>query len=149
MSRKIPTEKEIYDGSVHHANNSEIGFLGTIDKEGYPNIKAVIKAKNKEIEEIWINTGSSSEKVSQIEANNESCFYFTDFENFKGLMLLGKSYVKRDTESRELLWNDGYEQYFPLGIDDPEYTVLHFVAEIGRYYNRRRLPTFKIPFKKK
>ena len=31
MSRKIPTEKEIYDGSVHHANNSEIGFLGTIE----------------------------------------------------------------------------------------------------------------------
>jgi len=149
MSRKILTAEEIYESSEVLANDSEISFLGTIDEEGYPHIKALMKAKNNSLEEIWMSTGTSSEKTKQLENNSKTCVYFVNFEKFAGLMLLGETIPKRDSESRNLIWSEGDEQYYPQGVEDPNYTVFHFTAKIGRYYFRRRWPTFKIPSKKK
>jgi len=60
--------------------------------------------------------------------------YFVDFSDWMGLMLLGTMDVLTDSQSRKRLWRDGYEQYYPLGIDDPDYTVLRFTAESANYY---------------
>ena len=40
----------------------------------------------------------------------------------------------RDKALRELLWNDGDEKYYPLGMDDPDYCVIEFTAERAEYY---------------
>ena len=33
-----------------------------------------------------------------------------------------------------IFWNDGDEKYYPLGVDDPDYCVIEFLADSGRYY---------------
>lgn len=33
-----------------------------------------------------------------------------------------------------MMWKDGDEQYYPNGVDDDDYCILEFIAEIGRYY---------------
>ncbi len=148
MAKEILSSDEIFEHSVKLANTTDICFLGSLDEEGYPNIKCVFKGKNNDLDEMWFSTGTSSVKTSQIESNNKTCVYFVDFDNFAGLMLLGRTTPRRDSESRHLLWNEGDDMYYPLGVDDPDYTVLHFIVESGRYYFRGRWPSFKIPYKK-
>lgn len=70
--------------------------------------------------------------------------YFVDEDNFAGLMLTGTIELLQDRASRKMLWYDGCEVYYPLGIDDPDYTVLCFTSEWGNYYRHLKNTTFKI-----
>ena len=97
------------------------------------------------LKEFWFSTNTSSKRVNQLKLNNKTCVYFVDFETWEGLMLIGKTEIKRDRASREMRWNEGSERYYPLGIDDPDYTVLHFTAESGDYYHKLNNISFLIP----
>jgi general stress protein 26 len=116
-------------------NRSQFALIGTIGEDSYPNIKAMIKAEQKGLREIWFSTNTSSRRVTQIKLNDKTCVYFVDFETWEGLMLIGRAEIRRDRETREALWRDGSERYYPLGIDDPDYVVLRFIAEVGNYYH--------------
>ena len=137
--------KEAIKKSIELVNRSNFAMVGTIGNDCFPNIKAMINAKHEGIKEIWFSTNTSSKRISQLKLNNKTCVYFVDFENWEGLMLVGKTEIKRDQESREMLWEEGCERYYPLGVDDPDYSVLHFVAEYGDYYKSPIKVTFLIP----
>ncbi len=59
-------------------------------------------------------------------------------------MLRGRMEILTDAESRELVWRDGDEQYYPAGVTDPDYCVLRFTAGDGRYYSNFRSETFSV-----
>ena len=50
-------------------------------------------------------------------------------------MFKGKMEVFTDRQSKTRLWRDGFEMYYPKGIDDEDYSVLKFTGEIGNYYH--------------
>jgi general stress protein 26 len=58
-------------------------------------------------------------------------------------MLIGTIQILRDLKSRKMLWKDGDERYYPLGVEDPDYTVLRFTAHKGNYYHKLNI-TFEI-----
>jgi len=43
--------------------------------------------------------------------------------------------VLTDATSKEMIWRDGDEQYYPGGVTDPNYCVLKFTATDGRFYS--------------
>ena len=43
--------------------------------------------------------------------------------------------VLTDATSKEMIWRDGNEQYYPGGMTDPNYCVLKFTATDGRFYS--------------
>ena len=43
--------------------------------------------------------------------------------------------VLEDAASRRLIWREGDTEYYPQGVDDPDYSVLRFTAVEGRYYS--------------
>lgn len=137
--------KEAIEKSRLLVERSNIAMLGTIGSDSFPNIKAMINAKYNDLKEIWFSTNTSSKRIGQIKVNEKSCVYFVDFENWEGLMLVGRTEIKRDSESREMLWSDDCLRYYPLGVNDPDYSVLHFVAEYGSYYKSPVKVTFLIP----
>ncbi len=137
--------KEAIEKSRSLVKRSTIALVGTIGNDSFPNIKAMINAKYNDLKEIWFSTNTSSKRVNQLKINDKSCVYFVDFETWEGLMLVGRIKIKRDSESRKMLWNEGCERYYPLGVEDPDYTVLHFIAEYGNYYNNLNNVTFLIP----
>ena len=53
---------------------------------------------------------------------------------FRGVMLKGTMEVLEDSWAKELIWQDGDTTYYPLGVTDPDYCVLRFTADAGRYY---------------
>jgi general stress protein 26 len=123
---------------------SKICLLGTNGEDGFPNIKAMMNAKHEGIGKIWFSTNTSSRRVQQLKKDNRACVYYVDDTDFKGLMLTGTIQILQDLKSRQMLWADGDERYYPLGVEDPDYSVLCFTAHKGNYYHKLKNVTFEI-----
>ncbi len=126
------------------ANRAGIVMLGTNGDDGYPNIKAMMKAENEGLQRIWLSTNTSSKRVGQLLRNPKASVYFVDFEQWQGLMLVGEAEVLQDMESRQRLWCEGMEKYYPSGVTDPDYCVLRFTAQWGNYYHALSNVTFEL-----
>jgi general stress protein 26 len=49
-----------------------------------------------------------------------------------------------DDETKEMIWRDGDTQYYAGGVTDPDYCVLRFIAQAGRYYSNFKSEDFEI-----
>jgi general stress protein 26 len=123
---------------------SKTCLLGTNGEDGFPNIKAVMNAKHEGMNKIWFSTNTSSRRVQQLKKDNRACVYYVDDKDFKGLMLTGTIQILQDSKSRRMLWSEGDERYYPLGLEDPDYSVLCFAAYKGNYYHKLKNTTFEI-----
>ena len=120
-------------------------FIASVDDEGYPNLKAMLAPRKRVgLCEFWFTTNTSSMRVAQYRANPLAAIYFVDRRFFRGVMLRGKMTVLEDTASKEKIWQPGDTQYYPLGVTDPDYCVLHFAATDGRYYANFSSKAFQI-----
>ena len=126
-------------------DKSSIAILGSVDKEGFPNEKAMLPPRRREgINHIFFSTNTSSMRVKQYIENSKACIYFFDKRFFRGVMLKGHIEVLQDNSSKESIWQDGDTLYYPLGVSDPDYCVLKFTATSGRYYSNFKSEDFDI-----
>lgn len=113
-----------------------VAFVGSVDAEGFPNMKAMLAPRVREgLRVFYLTTNTSSMRVAQYRRDPKASVYFCDGSSFEGLMLRGTMEVLADAASRRLIWRDGDTEYYPLGVDDPDYCVLRFTACGGRYYS--------------
>lgn len=126
------------------ADRSGIVMLGTNGDNGFPNIKAMLKMENEGLKTVWMSTNTSSRRVGQLRRDPRACLYFIDMEKWMGVMLVGEVELLQDAASRQRLWREGFEKYYSLGVNDPDYTVLRFTARWGNYYHALGNVTFDI-----
>ena len=113
-----------------------IAFISSVDEEGFPCTKAMLAPRKREgIKTFYFTTNTFSLRVAHYKANSKACIYFCDAEGFKGIMLRGTMEVLTDAKSKEIIWRDGDEEYYPGGVTDPNYCVLKFTATDGRFYS--------------
>ena len=108
-------------------------YLTAIDADGQPRTRAMLNLRNREQFAsqahvyanhqqdfmVYIATNTSSRKRREIEANPRVCVYYCRLE------------IVDDLEIKEVLWADGWEQYFPTGKpDDPDYTLLRLFPKV-------------------
>jgi len=126
-------------------NAQKVSFIGSVDSEGFPNMKAMLPPRKRiGIREFWFTTNTSSMRVSQYRADPKACIYFCDTRFFRGVMLKGIMEVIEDDKVKEEIWNDGDERYYPKGMTDPDYCVLKFTADSGRRYSGYKSETFAV-----
>lgn len=114
----------------------KVVFIGSVDSEGFPNMKAMLMARKREgLRTFYLTTNTSSMRVSQFQKNNKSCLYFCDCDNFKGIMLKGVVEVLTDAKHKEMIWQEGDTEYYKEGVTGPDYCVLKFTAYSGRFYS--------------
>jgi general stress protein 26 len=123
---------------------SKTALPGTIGDKGAPKIKAMMNLKHDGLKDIWFSTNTSSKRVRELKIDNRACVYYLDETQFEGLLLMGTVEIRRDRESRKMLWSEGAEKYYPLGVEDPDYSVLNFTAERGNYYHALENTDFEI-----
>ena len=51
----------------------------------------------------------------------------------------------KDAKHKKLIWRDGDEKYYSGGVTDPDYCVLMFTADSGRYYSNFKSVDFEVP----
>ncbi|WML37477.1 pyridoxamine 5'-phosphate oxidase family protein [Clostridium sp. OS1-26] len=122
-----------------------VSFIGSIDGEGFPNMKAMLQPRKREgIKHIYFTTNTSSMRVSQYREESKASVYFFDKRFFRGVMLKGTMEVLEDSESKEMIWHEGDTMYYPLGVTDPDYCVLKFTAHSGRFYSNFKSENFDV-----
>lgn len=126
-------------------DKSTVTIISSIDDDGFPNTKAMLPPRKRTgIKELYLTTNTSSMRVKQYTENSKACVYFYDKRFFRGIMLKGKMEVLLDAKSKKMIWKDGDEMYYPMGMTDPDYCVLKFVAKEGRFYSNFKSQTFTI-----
>ncbi len=123
-------------------DRSQIAMVGTIGADGFPEIRAMINMEHQGLREFWFTTNTSSRKIPQLQANPKGCVYFVDSTEFRGLTLVGTFEILQDEESKQRLWREGFEQYYPQGVTDPDYSVLHFTVSQVEHYHKLRTTRF-------
>ena len=122
-----------------------VSFISSVDENGYPNTKAMLPPRRREgIKVFYFTTNTSSMRVSQYKYSPKACIYFCDRRFFRGVMLVGHMEVLDDAASKEMIWQEGDTMYYPGGVTDPDYCVLKFTAQSGRYYANFHSESFQI-----
>ena len=126
-------------------DKSGTAMIGSVDGEGFPNMKAMLPPRKREgICEFYFTTNTSSMRVKQYLENPKASIYFYDKRFYRGVMLKGTMEVLTDSKSKEEIWREGDEIYYPLGVTDSDYCVLKFTAQSGRYYSNFRSEDFLV-----
>lgn len=81
-------------------------------------------------------------RVKQYSENQKACTYFFDKRFIKTVMRKGIMEVLQGSLSKEMIWKEGDEMYYPKGVTDPDYCVLKFTAQNGRYYSNFKIREF-------
>ena len=119
--------------------------IGSVDAKGMPEIKAMLAPRKREgIRRFWFTTNTSSRRVAHYRTNPKACLYFFDPRFYKGVMLQGTMEVLEDAASKEMIWREGDTMYYAKGVTDPDYCVLRFTAETGRYYGEFHSENFDV-----
>lgn len=114
---------------------AKIAYISSVDINGYPNTKAMLALQHDDLLIYYFSTNLTARRTSQFKENPKCCVYFCDEPDFKGLMLVGNIEICTDKEHKTMLWREGFEIYYPKGIDDEDYCVLKFIATRGNYYH--------------
>ncbi len=139
-------ETEIRQLCLELMESAEVVYLTTIDKSGFPYVRSVFNLRNtkkfptltrlfnKHNDDflVYLSTNTSSKKVSQIKENPSVSVYYCIPEKFRSLMLAGHIELVGDMEIKKTVWQDGWEMYFPKGVEDPDYTVLRLLPLFAR-----------------
>ncbi len=127
--------KDVLKTAFGLVEKSSKAIIGSVDEEGYPNIKAMLSPRERKgVKEFYFSTNTSSLRVTQFLKNPKASVYFFDGRFFRGVMFRGKMEVLHDKEIKELIWREGDTMYYKLGVTDPDYCVLRFTSESGRLY---------------
>lgn len=137
-------EKEMQNQIAELIDETRNIIVCSVDENGFPNAKAMFKMEHEGLKTFLFSTNTSSMRVQQFLRNDKASIYFCGTSKVNGLMLVGRMEVVTDREIKARLWSDGCEQYYPLGIDDPDYCVLLFTAEKGNYYYKLSKHTFEV-----
>lgn len=126
-------------------DKASIAVISSVDESGFPNTKAMLPPRKRDgITHLYFTTNTSSMRVRHYRDNSKACVYFFDKRFFRGVMLRGTMTVLHDKESKEMIWRDGDEVYYSEGVTDPDYCVLKFAAQDGRYYSNFKSVNFGV-----
>ena len=118
------------------ADTLPITFISSVDENGFPCTKAMLAPRVREgIKVFYFTTNTFSLRVAHYKNNSKASIYFCDDKGFQGMMLRGTMEVLTDTATKEMIWRDGDNEYYPGGVTDPNYCVLKFTATDGRFYS--------------
>lgn len=116
-------------------DRQKTAFISTVAEGGYPSTKAMLAPRVRNgVKNFYFTTNTSSQKVAQYRKEPKGCIYFYDQNTFEGVMLRGTMEVLEDAATKEMIWREGDTMYYKGGVTDPDYCVLKFTAQVGRYY---------------
>ena len=121
-------------------------FIGSVDDDGFPNMKAMFTPRKIEGNCFYFSTNTSSMRTQQFMRNPKASIYSYNRGRFKfeGIMLTGTMEVLQDDDIKREIWCTGDIMYYKQGVTDPDYCVLRFTAIKGRHYCDLKTESFNV-----
>ena len=127
LQKRIPEMMRLVERSKNAVTVS-------VSEDGFPNERMMFARIKDGFETHYFSTNYSSGHVQEYLMNPKASVYYYDARHYKGLTLVGEMEVLTDLESKRRLWQQGDEMYYAEGVEDPDYCVLKFTVQRGRYY---------------
>ena len=141
-------KKEIIQFTIQLKNTTEVAYFTTVSN-GVPYTRALENLRNeKKFPKaskifvghrnellVYFSTNTSSTKVSQIQKNPAVSSYYCKPKEYRGVMLGGLIKIINNQNIKEGLWEEGWERYYPEGVEDEDYTILHLLPKHIRGWN--------------
>lgn len=115
----------------------KVSFICSLDDKNYPYVKAMLKPnKMVGIKEFYFSTNTSSMRVKQYKNNPNASIYFyhKGLVKYEAVLLKGKMEVLTNQDIKSKLWRKYDFLFYKKGKTDPDYCILKFTADEGRYY---------------
>ncbi len=132
---------------ISFISKQNVGFVCSVDEQGFPNVKAMLKPRKQVgLNEFYFSTNTSSMRVQQYKDNPKASIYFyhKGLIKYEGVMLTGKMEVMTDQQTKDMIWRKGDTMFYKQGVTDPDYCVLKFTAQSGRYYCDLKTESFEV-----
>jgi len=84
---------------------------------------------------IWFFTKASSYKVDEIEENKKVSIAITNESSNNYLMIHGTATLVNDKTKMKELWSAIMKAWFPLGLDDPDMTLIKVTPSEVNYWD--------------
>lgn len=138
----MKTKEQIFD----FIEKQKVAFIASVDKEGFPNMKAMLMPRRIDGNCFYFTTNTSSMRVAQYRENRKASIYFFNKGRFhyEGVMLIGAMEVLEDAEVKQDIWRTGDTMFYKEGVTDPDYCVLKFTAVKGRHYCDLKTESFTL-----
>ncbi len=120
---------------VAEENNIQIA---TVDQNGYPCIKGLIKIKNNGLKEFFFTSNVNTDKVKNIQYNNKGCLYISKYLEYQGVSFRGTFQIMSLEEASI------DKSFIPEGLRDQEYCAIKFITEEANVYASMLKRTVKI-----
>ena len=114
--------------------HSDTAVLASVDADGCPAMRAMLVLEHGSLRTQYFSTNTSSGKVKALRNNPKASVYYCTPGSFRGVLFVGTVEVCTDQPTKDFLWREGFERYYPLGATDPDYCVLKFTAVRGAVY---------------
>lgn len=102
-------------------------LISSVDEEGYPATRALIRPVLIDGNDIYFATYTSSRKVRHYRSNPKSCVYFYEKgRNFQGTEIKGSMQVCTDSETKQRFWKPFFNRFYRRDVTDPDYCILKF-----------------------
>ena len=124
--------------------NSAVAYIGSVNGEGYPQIKGMLVLEHDSMQTQYFSTNLSSKRAQQFLKNPKASIYYCMETQHKGALFTGDMEVCTDHDTKAFLWRDGFEHYYPKGVDDKDYCVFKFTAKTVNYYHGLSNTTFLV-----
>jgi general stress protein 26 len=102
----------------------DVAYVSVVDSEGYPSVATRSNIKPDGISSCYFSTGTNDNMAIRIKGNNKGGVCFRkDGDN---VSLVGEFEIIDDMETNRDLWVDWFIDYFPEGVEDPNYCIVRF-----------------------
>jgi len=135
------------DRIISFIKKQKVSFVCSVDENGTPNVKAMLKPRKQEgLSEFYFSTNTSSMRVKQYLNNPNASIYFyhKGLFRYEGVMLTGTMEVLTDQKTKDMIWKKGDTVFYKQGVTDPDYCVLKFTAKSGRHYCDLKTESFEV-----
>ena len=125
----------------------KVSFICSVDAQGFPAVKAMLKPRARSgLRDFYFSTNTSSMRVGQFRENPKASVYFyrKGLFRYAGVLLTGRMEVLTDQDSKNRIWKKSDTVFYKGGVTDPDYCVLKFTAEKGRYYCDLKTESFEL-----
>ena len=116
--------------------NAQVAYVASVNEEGFPQIKGMLVLEHDSMKTHYFSTNTSSKRVAQFLQNPKASVYYVDDtkDHYKGALFTGTMEVCTDHDTKAFLWREGFEMYYPKGVDDEDYCVYKLTADNVNYY---------------
>ncbi|MCL5102578.1 MAG: pyridoxamine 5'-phosphate oxidase family protein [Armatimonadetes bacterium] len=107
---------------------SMFSAFATMDENGYPQSRAMMPVSIDDDLTTYYITSRASAKCGQIAANAKVSSFWMEIvdpmNNWRSALAKGEARVSDEKSLRERFWVEEIRQFFPGGVDDPNYVVV-------------------------